>query len=495
MNSTIPMRASIASNVLAVFSGQLGTWVITAVTFLLIPRYLGPEGTGIMGIGWVVAGLAATAAGLGMSSLITREVARDASEARTWIATAIWMKIAGGGIAATISILLAIAVGYPTLTVLSVAFHALLIPAILVSSTGVAVFQGLEIMRHAAIFNVTLKLGILVGAVVAIAGDMGILGVIILTNAVPMFVAVLQLFVLRKLFPFRLFSFSRAAAKRLSVVSIPFFIVTISWAVYHAVDVFALSLLATEADVGFYSAPARVFGTLLFIPTTIAVVTFPRFASIFHENPGDLVTLADQVLRITVTASIAVTLGAIALSDDILIGILGSEFVEAGPVIVVMALSLVPTGVGAVLARMAFATNRQKAVAAIGVVALVARVGVSIGLILLFASRFGNPALGAVVGLITMEIATAAVMLRFAPRGTFSADALHFYLKVGASLAAAAVILVVGWAPLGSFISGLLAVAAYCAGVLLLRAYRVSDVTTFGRAMFGSRFSRAGASV
>jgi O-antigen/teichoic acid export membrane protein len=255
-----------------------------------------------------------------------------------------------------------------------------------------------------------------------------------------------------------------------------------------------LSLLASETDVGFYSAPARIFGTLLFIPTTIAIVTFPRFAAAHREDPDNLPQMADQVLRITVVAGIAVTLGSIALSDDVLIGLLGSEFAKAGPVIVVMAISLVPTGVGAVLARMAFATNRQAAVAVLGAVAIPFRLALVVMLIVLFEARYENPALGAVAGFVIAETGLALAMLRFSPRGTFSAASRNFYVRVGAALGASIVVLLITWAPLGSLMAGLLASAMYCAGVLMLRAYTVTEILGFATAMLGRRFSRLPAS-
>jgi O-antigen/teichoic acid export membrane protein len=491
VTTTLPARSSIASNALAMFGGQVGTWLVTALIFLLIPRYLGPEGTGVMGIGWMFAALGATAAGLGMTPMITREVARDPNAARGWIGTAIWVNVALGTLAAVVSLVLAVALGYRPLILFSVALHALLIPAMLVSGIGSAILQGLEVMRYAAAFGITIKLGVLVAAIIAIVGDMGLVGVLVLTTAVPLVIGVVQVAFLLRIYSFRLFSFSRSTALTLCRVSIPFFVITVAWAIYHSIDVLLLSLLATESDVGYYSAPARIFGTLLFIPSTIAIVTFPRFAATHRERPENIAQMADKVLRITFATGIVVTLGAIALSDDLLIGLLGAEFAKAGPVIVVMAIGLVPTGIGAVLARMAFAMDRQKRVALIGILAIPARFLLAFALIAAFDREFDNPALGAVVGFVLAETVVAVAMLQFTPRGTFSSESMVFYLKVSFATVAGVVVLAVLWETTGSFLGGALGGLVFCAGVLVSRAYTIGDVVDFARTMSAHKVSPA----
>lgn len=476
------------------FGGQLGTWLLTALTFLIIPRYLGPEGTGVIGIGWVFAGLGATAAGLGMTPLITREVAKDADAARNWMGTAIWLNVALGVVAAVISIAVALALGYRPLVLLSVALHVMLIPAILVSSIGAAAFQGLEVMRYAAAFNITLKLGILLAALVAIVGDMGLVGVLILTNAVPMAVAVAQVFILQRLFVFQLLSFSRQMAIALCKVSVPFFVITAVWAVYNSADILVLSLLASEADVGLVLAPARVFGTLLFIPMTIAIVTFPRFTAAARDQSAELSRMADQVLRMTLTTGIAMTLAAFTLGDDVLVRLLGGEFTDAGPLIMLLAISLVPTGVGAVLARIAFAMDRQKTVAAIGTLAMFGRVVLSLVLITVFDRQSGNPAMGAVAAFVISETVICLAMMRFIPPGTFTPESLRFYTRIGGALAASVGALALAWPAIGSLAAGVLATVVFGSAVVLFRAYTITDILGIATAMAGRRHRPAASS-
>ena len=161
---------SLRSNALAIFAGQVATWAITTVTFGLVSRQLGADGFGIWSLSGTFAALAGVFAGLGMTTLIARDVARDPAGSARLISTALWVNLAFGIAAGVISVLAAVAAGYPSSTVTAIALASLTIPFGLVASIVIAAIQGREVMRHAALMDVGFKLLWLVTVLVLAVG-------------------------------------------------------------------------------------------------------------------------------------------------------------------------------------------------------------------------------------------------------------------------------------------------------------------------------------
>jgi O-antigen/teichoic acid export membrane protein len=66
-------------NLTWLFLSQAATWVMTLVVMLVVPRLLGAENLGTYTYAAAYVGFFTLAAGLGTSTLMTREVARDYS--------------------------------------------------------------------------------------------------------------------------------------------------------------------------------------------------------------------------------------------------------------------------------------------------------------------------------------------------------------------------------------------------------------------------------
>ena len=98
------------------FAGQTITWTLTALTLALLPRYLGPGHMGALGISLSFSNLASTAAGLGMATLITKDVARDHEAAERMLGTAVWLHVILGLAAAGASVAVGQALDYTSMT-------------------------------------------------------------------------------------------------------------------------------------------------------------------------------------------------------------------------------------------------------------------------------------------------------------------------------------------------------------------------------------------
>lgn len=416
---TTPARHSLRQNAIAMFLGQGITWGLTAVTLALVPRYLGPGQMGAMGIGMSFSTLGTTIAGIGMATLITREIARDRERARDLLATAVWLHLVFGALAAVVAIGAGFLMGYESLTRVSIIAQASTVPLNLMILLGFGALQGVEVMRHQAIWDATIKLLSLLALGVIIVLDLGFYALMVLSVASALLGAIPGVVLMRRYLPFRLLSFSLAQARYLVLESIPFCAINVFVVAYLAVDTLLLSVLAGEMAVGIYTAPSRIFGTLLFAPTIITTVVFPRMAASFRSEPHALERLARETIRIVVAITFPVAVLAVGTSGALLVTLIGDGFTQSGPVIALLAVSLVPTGLNMVAHRILTAADRQRLWTVVMVVGLVAKIALDLALIPLAERLWGNPALGAAIGLVLVEAGMMITAFVALPRGIF----------------------------------------------------------------------------
>jgi O-antigen/teichoic acid export membrane protein len=279
----------------------------------------------------------------------------------------------------------------------------------------------------------------------------------------------------RRFVPYRVLSFSPRRAAWLVRESVPIGAVNVVLIVYLAIDVILLSRLAGESAAGVYAAPMRVFGTLLFAPTLIATVLFPRLAATAVRDREAFARLCDGAVRVVLGVTVLAALGASTVGRDLVVTVFGSEFAGSGDVLAVMAIALVPTSINMVAHRILVALDRQSAWTAVMLAALAVKVVLDAALIPTFDRATGNPALGAATALAAAEAAMMVVALRMLPAGLLQGGLGRHAarLAVAALSALGAAYLVRGYGAVGSGLSALAVFLALCA---VARIYTVSDL-------------------
>lgn len=405
---------SLGENLAALASAQLLTWVLTGVTLTLLPRYFGPTDFGRIALGITIAGFATTFSGLGMPTLVTKLVARDGLRAADQVLTALLVTV-GIGVVASFGLFAVLPVlGYHGETRLLIAISLAAVPATLCLTVGVAVLQGFEVMRLQAVIDVAGKIAALGIVIAVIVGRQNAVVYAIATSVIGTLVAVPAMVV-----AFRALKLHTARPRHVRQVvlgGLPLYTTDIFLAVYVTVDLVLLSLLAEERDVGLYAAPLRIFSTLLFLPNVLGIVLLPRLSHTFATNGRYFATLAYWSLASVFIAAVPISIAGSMLSGEAAVVIFGHSFADSGAVSIALALSIVPTSLNVVLARVFIAADRQLYWTGIMAVALAAKVVLNLAFIPLFAHEFDNAALGAAVGLVGVELLMMVAGLLLIPR-------------------------------------------------------------------------------
>ncbi|MFN0093452.1 MAG: flippase [Dehalococcoidia bacterium] len=478
-------RHSLGANALWMFGGQLITWGLTTVTLALLPRYLGPEQFGQLGIGVSFSNLAVTFGGLGIGTYVTREIARDRSRSREVLATAFWLSLLLGTVAAALAVGTGLALGYSRWTMIAIAANAAGVPFSLLLVLAYGALQGAEIMRYQALLDVGNKLYVLVTLVAIAVLDLGFGVYLAVSWGSAFFCAIACLAILRQTLGFAPLGASFRLGARMVVESIPFASVGIFVVAYLAADQIMLSKLAGEHAVGIYRTPSQIFGTLLFAPTVLTTVIFPRLAATGPGQPAEFARLTRFTLAAVLAMLLPVAVLCATVGGDGLRFLVGDEYAESGAVMALLGFALIPTGVNMVVQRVLNAADRQWMWTWVMAAALVVKVAINAALIPLFDHLFGNPALGAAAGLILVEAAMAAVAFRLLPVRVFTRPAL---LAVGKIVLAGLLAAVAIWVASGRgwVVAGMAGASVYVAAAWLLRAYTLAQIAE-ARGWLGSR--------
>jgi O-antigen/teichoic acid export membrane protein len=124
-------------------------------------------------------------------------------------------------------------------------------------------------------------------------------------------------------------------------------------------DVFFLSMLGSLSDVGFYSAPYKIYELTLTAPLVITLVLFPVFAAAYKQQPQHFNDLVVRSLRLLFLAGVpcAVTVGAFA--EPLVRLVYGEAFVVAAPVLKILIGCAVLVALDRVLSLVLVVCGRQ----------------------------------------------------------------------------------------------------------------------------------------
>jgi O-antigen/teichoic acid export membrane protein len=233
--------------------------------------------------------------------------------------------------------------------------------------------------------------------------------------------------------------------------------------VYFRVLVILTSMLGTELETGLFATSFRVFEVLFGLPLLVLSVALPVLSVAGSEDPERLRFALQRMTEVALAGSLLLVLVLVPLADPIVELLGGDEYDEAGPVLAIQALALVPVFLGQTWQLGLVALRRQADVAVATGIALVAVV--VLGVALIPRSGAEGAAVAAVLAETLLGVVTFILLVRarrdVAPR-------FGFALRLVPAAAAGALVLL---APLPAVVVAVAAGTAFVAAALVLRAF------------------------
>lgn len=468
-NQTI--RQTVAKNVFWLSVGQIGSRLIRAFIIIYAARILGASEYGVFAYVLGLAGFFTIFADIGVTSILTREVAKKPEEASYYFATTFWIKI-------TLLLLTAILIIFaaPYFSKIEAAKIILPFVALLTIFDGLrelsaSFFRGKEKMELEAILTSATNIAITVFGFIILQASPTSKSLAITYVLSAGTGTLIGFFILRKELA-RVFSFFK---KELVIVilksALPIALVGVIGALMMQIDILMLGFFKEAKDVGLYSSGQKIIGLLYTLPAILAIGLFPTLArSAGRRDNGKSKLLAEKGITLILFFAIPMVVGGVILGDQIIILLYGQEYLPGANAFRILILTLLAIFPGTIIGNYIFAYDQQKRLAPNTLIGSVSNVIFNVILIPLYGI------IGAAIATVSAQLIYNGLNWRFAKKINNFYTLRYLKKIVAATIVMGIFSFLLGGIGLHVILNIILSVAVYFGTLYLLKEPLLSEM-------------------
>lgn len=350
----------IASNALSIFSSDAVNRATTFLVYLLIARHLGAYEFGQMSLALTFFYAFRVTAVAGLKTLVTREVAKDPAKTDLYLANASALVLLSSLLSILILFICVWLLDYSSGTASVILLVSLGFFPYSISAVCEAVFQGRQQMRYIAYANIPVHIAKVALAFLLLARGYGLPHLVGLLLASYAATAAIESCLM----------FQHISKPRLRVD--PAFAVDIcrKTGVFLGIDgiialmstliIFILSKLATETEVGLYSAASQLMVPVTLVYQSIVASVFPMMCQTFEVRSHALKRTAEHLLGVLIAIGLPTVIALFLLADEMLVVLYGRrDFLSASPALRIMVWNLILVAITHALGQVFLAGRRE----------------------------------------------------------------------------------------------------------------------------------------
>lgn len=369
----------IAKNTSVLFISQIITYAFGFFITIYTIRYLSVDSWGVLSTALALTGILVVFMDLGLGTLTTREVARDKSLTRKYVANTAVMKLILTISTFLLTLLLVYLFNYPEQTKLVV--YIITVSFIFNAFSGVfySIFQSYEKMEFQSVATILNSAVMLIGTFLVIfvfkLDVIALAMVYLIANGINLayiFTVYVWKFELPKI-EIDL-DFWKPTLKK----AWPLSITAIFGILVFQVDSVMLSIMQTAAAVGFYNAAYRLLGAIIFIPVAYTTSIFPLFSTLYVSSQKPLKSAYIKSFKYLTILSLPIAVGTTLLADQIILLLFKSSYTPSILALQIVVWVIPFTFVNYILGSLLTAMNRQNVVLKITMACLVLNVGMNL---------------------------------------------------------------------------------------------------------------------
>ena len=195
-----------------------------------------------------------------------------------------------------------------------------------------SILQGFHKMKQISIYNMTTSIFGLV-VIFILATKYGLLGVIISSLVIIVFIIILSLFGLRKVFVEENISiehkFDMSIIKTLLIFSVPLFI---SAMIFRPANLFVNTIIFDSLgpdELGYYRIAFTIFMIMMMIPSSIQVPLLPLFSEANSRSKKDLKTFTTAVFKFNALIMLVISSMVILFSGPFVKIVYGQQYLQS----------------------------------------------------------------------------------------------------------------------------------------------------------------------
>ena len=263
---------------------QVITSVCAFLWTILIARYLGVADYGIVSFAISFTGLLGIIMDLGMSTYVTREIAKNKECVGKYVNNILLFKLILAFVLFIISGLLLYLMNYPFITILVTLIFTVELIFISMTAFFNGVFQAFENVKYQAIGTILNSFLLLLGILLTMKWDLGVIAIAI-SYAFGYGIFCLYMFYkIVKTFSFPKLELDLGFIRKVILNSIPFGLTNFFYTIYFSIDIVMLSYLVGDYSTGLYKSAYNI----IYVFTTFFVVyqsvIFPIMSKFFKQS-------------------------------------------------------------------------------------------------------------------------------------------------------------------------------------------------------------------
>src|SRR3989344_3399907 len=351
---------TIIKNTFWLFSSEISGRLLKMGLIIHAARVLGSTGWGIFSYAISISSLLMIFADIGISDLVLREITQKKEGHRTFISTALLLKI----IMLAISTLLVIFIS-PFISHIPQAQSLFFLVALILffdslRELGLSINRASEKMERDMVVKVTTNAAIFIFGVIFLKIKL-VPESIALAYAIGSAIGFISIaIIIRKDLKTFLSKIDTRIFKLIIKTTWPFVFITLIGVIMGNIDIYMLGIWKNAGEIGLYASVQRIQQFIMIIPSTMAVAIFPLMSRLANSDNTQFRTTLEKTLSLIMFAGIPISLGGIILADQLIPLIFGQDYLGAIPILRVLMLMLLSSFPLVLLSNAIFAYNRQK---------------------------------------------------------------------------------------------------------------------------------------
>jgi len=448
--------------------------VISFIIIIILARYLGAEGYGIYALALSFIGLFIQLLDGGLNSLLMRETARKVADRQQLLGRVIAGKVVMGGIVFFGIVCLAIGLAYPKDALYSILIYGMAMILLSFADTFRAVFLAFEKAGFEGLLLMLNRLLLLGGIVLCVVLNIKIPNIMISYLVSGLIVLWLGSYLCKKILYAPSWDMDNRSIKNLFKDAMPFAVGAIMAEIFYNIDNVMISKMVGLESVGHYNAAYKLSYSGVLLANTVTLAIYPYLTKNWLGDKDKVFDMFRRLFKVLVILSMAFSLTAAILSDNIIVLVFGNQFKESIILFQLLVFALPPLFLMHLTNRTLDAVGEQRFKANTMIT------GVIINVVLNFILIYKFKAVGASIATVVTSIFIVVVHTIYLRRRMGFPSIGVSFIKIPVCLIGmSAVVLLLkdyNW-----YMAAFTGLAAYCGLLLLLKVLKREDILALAR--------------
>lgn len=352
---------TIAKNTSVLLFANVFDGISAFILVVFIARYLGDVEFGKYSFALAFTGLFAILSHIGLQTVVTRDVARDRSQADRYLGNVALIELIFSIFTFLLMFITINMMNYPHDTKLAVYIIGI---AILLDGTFTMLFKSIyrafEKMEYEALVAILGKSIIVCLSFFTLFYGHGLIGLAFSYLSANIITFVFGFLITIKKFTIPKFEIDRHLWKYLILTAIPFGLAGVLNLIYLRTDTIMLSMMKGDAVVGWYNAAYTLVSALSLANAALITAIFPSMSNLFVSSKKSLNGIFESSLKYSLILLLPIAVGTTLLADNIILFIYGESFIHSVGALQLLIWSGVLSFLNSLYYTTLGAINRQK---------------------------------------------------------------------------------------------------------------------------------------